>query len=273
MNITRSIVNNEEVENNSPISFEFEGDHEVRVIADEKGDPWFVASDVSSILGYSQTNAMNKLIDNDDKAKRTILNGGNYVNQSLISESGMYQAIFGSTLPTAKRFKKWVTSEVLPSIRKTGSYQTQPLFDVAGALENMDDKGIQLVNLLNASVTGLMNDRKRLTSKIEEDAPKVLGYDQMIDSEGLTSINDCAKIFNVNGLGGRKLFAILREEKILQSGKSGTWNVPYQRFINSGYFVVKNIVIGNGQAKPVTKVTPKGQGWIFDQLVKLGYVE
>ncbi|MBP4033556.1 BRO family protein [Aeromonas sp. PrichA-15] len=96
--------------------------YQIRIITDEQGEPWFVASDVAAVLGYAQTNNMNKLIDEDDKNKRVLQIGGNYVNQSLINESGLYHAIFGSTKLEAKRFKRWVTSEVLPSIRKTGSY-------------------------------------------------------------------------------------------------------------------------------------------------------
>ncbi|MDH1846941.1 BRO family protein [Aeromonas caviae] len=87
---------------------------------------WFIASDVARALGYSQTSNMNKLIDDEDKRKRTIQNGVNHVNQSLITEAGLYQAIMASTLPAAKAFKRWVMSEVLPSIRKTGQYQVVP---------------------------------------------------------------------------------------------------------------------------------------------------
>ena len=84
------------------------------------GSEWFVAHDISCILGYAKTNNMNKLIHAQDKCVRNIQNGGNYVNQALINESGLYAAIFGSTLPNAIAFKHWVTSEVLPAIRKTG---------------------------------------------------------------------------------------------------------------------------------------------------------
>lgn len=108
-------------ESSSLIMKSFEN-YQIRIITDEQGEPWFVASDVAAVLGYAQTNNMNKLIDEDDKNKRVLQIGGNYVNQSLINESGLYQAIFGSTKLEAKRFKRWVTSEVLPSIRKTGSY-------------------------------------------------------------------------------------------------------------------------------------------------------
>ena len=102
------------------VPFQFD-DKEVRTVV-EGDEVWFIAQDVARALGYDQTNSMNKLIDSEDKKKTTLQNGGNYQNQSLINESGLYQAIFNSTLPAAKRFKKWVTSEVLPSIRKTGKY-------------------------------------------------------------------------------------------------------------------------------------------------------
>ena len=109
--------------------FEKEEFGKVQVV-NRDGEIWFVAKDIAAALGYAQTNNMNKLIDDEDKYIRNIQNGGNYVNQALINESGLYTAIFGSTLPNAKAFKKWVTSEVLPSIRKT-----------AQALERITYKG------------------------------------------------------------------------------------------------------------------------------------
>ena len=106
--------------------FEKEEFGKVQVV-NRDGEIWFVAKDIAAALGYAQTNNMNKLIDDEDKYIRNIQNGGNYVNQALINESGLYTAIFGSTLPNAKAFKKWVTSEVLPSIRKTGKYSVTPV--------------------------------------------------------------------------------------------------------------------------------------------------
>lgn len=103
------------------IPFDFNG-NQVRTFIGEDGEPWFIAKDVAQILGYGQTNSMNKVVDDEDKSKVTLQFGGNYRNQSLINESGVYQAIFSSTLPNAKTFKRWVTSEVLPQIRRTGSY-------------------------------------------------------------------------------------------------------------------------------------------------------
>ncbi|STA84981.1 BRO-N domain-containing protein [Citrobacter youngae] len=92
--------------------------------------PWFVAADVALALGYSQTQAMTKLIDDEDKDNQTILIGCNYTNQSVINESGLYTAIMGSRKKQAKRFKRWVTADVLPSIRATGSYSLTPSNDL-----------------------------------------------------------------------------------------------------------------------------------------------
>ncbi|PZN69426.1 MAG: hypothetical protein DM484_29760 [Candidatus Methylumidiphilus alinenensis] len=104
--------------------FEFQT-HQVRVQTDENGDPWFIAMDVAAILSYKDTEAMTRRLDEDEVRNLQIV-GFNNRGVNLISESGLYEAIFGSSKPEAKAFKKWVKSEVLPSIRKTGSYAAQP---------------------------------------------------------------------------------------------------------------------------------------------------
>lgn len=106
---------------NEIMVFEKEGFGRISVVI-HAGSEWFVAADVASVLQYSATGAMTKLVDSEDKTIRNFLNGTTYINQALINESGLYSAIFSSTLPKAKEFKRWVTSEVLPSIRKTGGY-------------------------------------------------------------------------------------------------------------------------------------------------------
>jgi prophage antirepressor-like protein len=103
--------------------FEFEG-RRVRTVHGDDGEPWFFAQDVASALGYSATSAMLKRIDDDDHKTRVFLDGTTYKKQALISEPGLYLAILGSTLATARRFKRWVVHEVLPTIRKTGAYVT-----------------------------------------------------------------------------------------------------------------------------------------------------
>src|SRR5512134_4099634 len=103
--------------------FDFEG-RRVRTVTDGDGEPWFFAQDVASALGYSATSAMLKRIDDDDHKTRVFLDGTTYKKQALISEAGLYLAILGSTLATARRFKRWVVHEVLPTIRKTGAFVT-----------------------------------------------------------------------------------------------------------------------------------------------------
>lgn len=119
------------------IPFAFE-QHEIRAIADEHGDPWFVASDVASILGYRDTFNMARMLDDDESAPHNVrVRSENGVEQdremTIISESGLYACILKSRRPEAKRFRKWVTSEVLPAIRKTGRYAipTDPIISPA----------------------------------------------------------------------------------------------------------------------------------------------
>jgi hypothetical protein len=102
------------------IPFSFES-HQVRVIAGDDGEPWFIAKDVAGILDYSDAHEMCSRLDEDDKQNRQIAGFGNR-GVIVINESGLYSAILGSRKPEAKKFKKWVTSEVLPAIRKTGAY-------------------------------------------------------------------------------------------------------------------------------------------------------
>jgi prophage antirepressor-like protein len=106
--------------------FEFQS-HKLTVIMDEHGEPWFIAKEVAEILGYSAAEAMTRRLDDDEKLVRQIVVSGQNRDVLLINESGLYSSIIGSTKPEAKAFKKWVTSEVLPAIRKTGSYGTVKL--------------------------------------------------------------------------------------------------------------------------------------------------
>lgn len=108
-------------QSNQVVPFFFE-QHQVRVSLSPEGEPNWFAQDLAELLGYSSTGAMLKHVDKDDKKTVTIQNGTTYLKQSLINESGLYSVVFGSTLDSAKYFKRWVTNEVLPSIRKIGGY-------------------------------------------------------------------------------------------------------------------------------------------------------
>jgi anti-repressor protein len=111
------------------VPFDFNG-VEVRAIIDELGEPWFVAKDVADVLGYSRTSAMTQSLDGDEKGVRDLDTPGGVQSLTIISESGVFAAVLRSQRPEAKVFRKWVTTEVLPSIRKTGSYSLANLSPV-----------------------------------------------------------------------------------------------------------------------------------------------
>ena len=190
---------------------------------------WFVAKDISDILKYSETNAMTKRLDSDEIISDKL--EGMNMKSTLINESGLYNAIIGSKLPEAKLFKKWITSEVLPSIRKHGVYMTE---DAIEKTLNDPDFIIQLANQLKEE------KQKRLLfeQQLEEQRPKVEIYDELIDQKDLMNFKQVANTF---GFCGRNtLMKILREEYVL-SDNGFNWNLPYAQYLEADLFKVKII--------------------------------
>jgi len=189
----------------------------VRVI-DDDGKPWFFAQDLADILGYSSTNAMNKLIDEEDRRIQTFQNGATYLKQSLINESGVYCAIFGSTKEEAKPFKRWVTHEVLPAIRKTGSYtaptvqevhpriQANRLFRSYLSIAQAIFKGNQAILSAN------MATRKVTAIDVLDD----MGATHLLapERDALLTASDIGKQI---GLSGQRVNQILEEKGLLLS--------------------------------------------------------
>lgn len=192
------------------------------------GEPWFVAKDVADKLGYAQTSNMMKRIDEDD-SKSSILDGMN-MKSSLINESGLYSAIIGSKLDSAKRFKHWVTSDVLPSIRKNGGYIANQ--------ENLTPEQI----VANALIVA-QNIISQKDKQIEEMRPKADFFDAVADSKTAISMNEVSKVLGIKGLGRNNLFEFLRDNAILDR-----WNVPYQKYIDCGWFrVIEQKYTKNGE--------------------------
>lgn len=192
------------------------------------GEPWFVAKDVADKLGYAQTSNMMKRIDEED-SKSSILDGMN-MKSSLINESGLYSAIIGSKLDSAKRFKHWVTSEVLPSIRKNGGYIANQ--------ENLTPEQI----VANALIVA-QNIISQKDKQIEEMRPKADFFDAVADSKTAISMNEVSKVLGIKGLGRNNLFEFLRDNAILDR-----WNVPYQKYIDCGWFrVIEQKYTKNGE--------------------------
>lgn len=230
-----------------------------------KDEPWFVAKDISDKLGYAQTSNMMKRIDEED-SKSSILDGMN-MKSLLINESGLYSAIIGSKLQSAKRFKHWVTSEVLPSIRKTGGY-------ISGQ-ENMSDDELMAKALLVAQKQ--IEQRNEIIEnqqkQIEADKPKTIFADAVATSKTSILVGDLAKLICQNGvkIGQKRLFEWLRNNGyLIKSGASR--NMPIQRYVEMGLFEVKESSLqnpdGSVRVTKTTKITGKGQVYFVNKFLK-----
>lgn len=225
------------------------------------GEPWLVGKDVSLILKY--TNPQKAIRDHVDPEDRTV-NESFTVNgtmATLINESGFYSLVLSSKLPTAKKFKRWVTAEVLPTIRKTGGYVANEDVFVETYLPFADEPIKQLFKI-QCRVINQLNER------IRKDEPKVRFADHVSDSTNLIDVNKMAKLCADHGIriGRNRLFAWMRSRGILMGG-----NIPYQEYIENGYFRVKESVYEtNGQKRTYqqTFVTGKGQQYILSRLMR-----
>ena len=215
-------------------------------------EPMFCAADICRALGYTNgPKAVKDHCDEGDITKRyTPTTSGDQL-MTFINESGMYALIFGSKLSTAKQFKKWVTSEVLPTIRKTGSYNIQQM--------SRKELAMMIVKA-EEEKEALMLENKRKDDQLEEQKPKVVFADAIVGSQSSCLIGELAKILTQNGyeIGQNRLFAWLRANHYL--GTVGEYyNIPCQKYLEMGLFELKkNVHSQNGQM--VTTITPKVTG-------------
>ena len=242
----------------------------VRTIVKD-GEPWFVGKDVAEILGYTNTKkALADHVDKEDKMQgdgvtiRDLM--GRTQHPTVVNESGLYSLVISSKLPKAKTFKRWVTSEVLPTIRKTGGYVANDEMFINTYLPNADAQTRELFRLNLSTI-------RQLNNKIEQDKPLVDFASHIQTSEDCISMNDMAKLATKNGIkiGRTRLFNFLREKKVLGC-KDGHKNMPYQRYIvTQPWFQLKeSSYIQNGEVRIglTPMVTPKGQSGIIRMLRK-----
>ena len=226
------------------------------------GEPYFVGKDISEILGYSDTNkAIAMHVDDEDKLNDKTASSLGQRGGWLINESGLYSLILSSKLPKAKEFKHWVTSEVLPSIRKHGAYAVDELL-------NDPEFAIK-------TFTALKEERersKRLSEQIEADKPKVIFADSVSAAKSSILIGDLAKILKQNGvnIGQNRLFEWFRQNGFLiKSGSSK--NMPTQKAAEMGLFEVKVSTVNNPDGSiretKTTKVTGKGQVYFVNKFL------
>ena len=234
---------------------------EVRVI-ERNGEPWFVGKDVALILGYTNSRkAIHDHVDEEDKTDGVTIRDsiGREQKPICVNESGLYSLILGSKLSSARQFKKWITAEVLPSIRKTGGY-------IAGQ-EQMSD--VELMARAIQVANNLLAEREK---EIERMKPKELFADAVTASKTTILVRDVAKLARQNGvnIGEKRLFAWLKEKGLLV--KKGRENTPTQRGMDLGLFEIHESAIthsdGHVTTRRTTKVTGKGQIYIINKLIK-----
>ena len=222
---------------------------------DMEGEVWFVGKDVAEILGYTNpSKALADHVDEEDKLNNESLSSLGQRGGWLINESGLYSLVLSSKLPTAKQFKRWITKEVIPSIRKTGGYFATPKTYVE-ALRALADAE---------------EEKERLSLENEEMKPKAEFYDDVTGSSDTIEIGEVAKVLNC-GIGRNKLFDFLRKEKVLMKN-----NIPKQHFVDEGYFRVIETkytkLNGDVSINLKTVVYQKGVDYIRKLLKKKGYV-
>ena len=241
--------------------FENEDFGKIRAL-DVNGEPYFVGKDIATILGYSNpSKAIIDRVDDDDKLSSQFSNSGQARAMTIINESGLYSLILSSKLPGAKKFKRWVTSEVLPSIRKTGTYSIQQKPD-SYTIDNPVERAKRWIEEYE--------EKKALEVKIEEQKPLVEFAEQIQASTDVIDMKSMAKLASKNGvkIGRNKLFDFLRKQSVLDSE-----NIPYANYMNREWFeVVESVyILAYSDKAKITKKTlvrPKGQMGIIRMLKK-----
>lgn len=228
-------------------------------------EPYFVAKDVATILGYKKSrNTIARHVDDYDKRHAPIKGPlGGTQKVTIINESGLYSLILSSKLPNAKKFKRWVTSEVLPAIRRHGAYLTdQKAIDITTNKEG-------LASLLKQAADQL--EQKDI--QIKKMQPKALFADTVSASDDTILIGELAKILRGKGIqiGQNRLFQWLRENGYLISRRGSDRNMPTQRSMELGLFQIKETVINHSDGNPSIKKTPKvtgiGQQYFIDKFM------
>lgn len=223
-------------------------------------DIYFVGKDVADALGYVDTNkAVSMHVDNEDKKlnDKTSPSFGQR-GATLINESGLYSLVLSSKLESAKRFKRWITADVLPALRRTGSYSLNIPQTLPEALRAYADE---------------VEQHNKTKALVEAQRPKVLFADAVSTSESDILVGDLAKLLNQNGyaVGQNRLFEQLRNEGFLISRKGNSYNMPTQRAMELGLFRIKETAIthsdGRVSLNKTPKVTGKGQQYFINRFI------
>lgn len=238
---------------------------EIRTVTKDN-EPWFVASDICKALEIANTTQAVQRLDDDEKSMLNIGLSGGATN--CVNEYGLYTLVLASRKKEAKEFKRWITHEVLPSIRKNGGY-------IAGQ-ETLSDDELMAKALLVANKKIAERDAviQRQQAVIEEQKPKAIFADAVSTSKTSILIGDLAKLICQNGyqIGQKRLFAWMRDNGyLMKSGSS--YNMPMQRYVEQGLFEIKESSVGNPDGSVritrTTKVTGKGQIYFVNKFMEV----
>lgn len=241
---------------------------EIRVVKDEGGEPWFIAKDVCDVLGLSNITEALRNLDGDELTSEILKSGNQGREMKLVSESGLYALVIRSNKPNAKKFRKWITSEVLPSIRKSGGYiaakaDETPEMIMARAIKLADET-------INRQKLQLEEKDKKIaeaSKQIEMDKPKVVFAESIAVAKTSILVGEMAKLIKQSTgveIGQNRFFDYLRDKGYLHS-KGSQKNLPTQRSVNAGWFEVKEGTRINSEGVSVITRTPKitGKGQIY----------
>lgn len=227
-------------------------------------EPYFVGKDVADILGYSNPrDALSKHVDDEDRSDVAIYDGSQNRNMTVINESGLYSLILRSQLPTAKQFKHWVTSEVLPTIRKHGMYATPQTLE---QMLNDPDSMIKVLQTLKEERTARLQAEE--TNRLN--APKVLFADSVAQADTDILVGELAKLLKQNGVetGQNRLYDRLRADGFIMKNST----IPTQKAMEMGLFRVieRSVTQPNGTTRitQTTKVTGRGQIYFVNKYAK-----
>lgn len=247
-------------------------DNEVRTLIIDN-DPYFVGRDIAKVLGYSNLQkAVRDHVDLEDRGLNEMDTPSGTQKMTVINESGMYSLVLSSKLPSAKKFKHWVTSEVLPSLRSKGAYITQE------SAVNLMQNPRKLAEILN-EFADTQDKLKSVQQENQSMKPKALFADTVSASKSTILVGDLAKMLRQKGIdiGQNRLFAWLRDKGYLISRMGSNKNVPTQRSIEAGLFEIKESVHtdgnGNNVISKTPKVTGKGQLYFIDKIIKENSLE
>lgn len=264
-------------------------DHEVRTVTDEKGEPWFVAKDVCAVLGIANVANVMSRIPDAQKGVRQMDTLGGTQRISIISEAGLYRLVMRSDKPEAEPFIDWVTSEVLPTIRRTGGYiQAAPEetpeeimargFIIAQAtIEAMKKRMVEHRAKIAEQRARIEEHKAKIEdqqAQIEEAKPKVLFADAVSSSHNCILIGELAKILRQNNIdiGQNRLFQWLRKHGWLIRRHGADYNMPTQKAVEKGVFEIKERAINNPDGTvfvtKTTVVTGKGQVYFVNRFLK-----